>query len=36
MGRGVKISAFLSKGKVVDANGPKEVSEAIAYGRKQP
>jgi glucose-1-phosphate thymidylyltransferase len=34
MDRGVKISAFLSKGKVVDANGPKEVSEAVAYGRK--
>jgi glucose-1-phosphate thymidylyltransferase len=34
MKHGVRISAFLSKGKVVDANGPKEISEAASYGRK--
>jgi glucose-1-phosphate thymidylyltransferase len=34
MDRGVKISGFLSKGKVVDANGPDEISEAASYGQK--
>jgi Nucleoside-diphosphate-sugar pyrophosphorylase involved in lipopolysaccharide biosynthesis/translation initiation factor 2B, gamma/epsilon subunits (eIF-2Bgamma/eIF-2Bepsilon) len=34
MERGVKISGFLSKGRVVDANGPKEISEAASYGQK--
>ena len=35
MEHGIKISAFLSKGKVVDANGPSEISEAASYGAKQ-
>jgi len=34
MDKEIKISAFLSKGKVIDANGPKEISEAASYGQK--
>ncbi len=31
MKEGIKISVFLSKGKVIDANGPQEISEVSSY-----
>jgi glucose-1-phosphate adenylyltransferase len=31
MKKGIKISAFVSKGRVIDANGPEEISQVAGY-----